>query len=424
MTSILGRAAAFLLATSSLLADVAYLIVSPSGGSFPRVESGADLTITTSIGVRDTVPSVPEVPQDFSSSNHFYVSGTAVYGVDYRIIARKDAYGSDAYGYGVVTLYNNTRFTHHTYRDRSPNLITVDFLNDSIQNGNRTLKITKSASGSDEVDVDLNILIKDDDLAPSPSSTLSNLSSRGQVGSGQNVMIAGFAQSTSAPNAVLIRGIGPSLAQYGVAFPIANPAVALFSSTGVNLAANDNWGSAPNAAAISGTGLAPTNSLEAAILMDLTGTTYSAHLSNSGNGSIGLFEVYDMTGGTSNVLRNLSTRALVGSGDSALIAGFVISGGPKRLLITGKGPSLSQYGVSGALANPKLALYNSSGTLVESNNNWGSAWNSSAISSQPNRPTHADEAAIFEVLPAGAYTVILDGANSGTGIGLVELFDQ
>jgi hypothetical protein len=407
-------------------ADSPYLIINPSSGAYVLGE-GYSLTITTDIGV--TISNgVPGVPLDYYQVDHFNVSGSATHGVDYTVTARLSPHAPNAYGYGLVPVTNG-RFQHYTYRHLGPNFITINLLNNTILDGTRTLFITRSSKApGPEPSTNIEIRIRDDDLLPSSSAYISNLSTRGVVGSGEQTMIAGFVQSTSQSNTILIRGLGPTLAFYGVAGAISNPAIALYSGSGSLIASNDDWQSAPNADVVQGTGLAPAHAAESVILTNLNAHSYTAHLTKSGTGSIGLFEVYDRTTGTGNTLKNISTRAYVGSGESVLIAGFVITGGPRRVLITGKGPSLAQYGIQSFISNPELILYNSNNVVVETNQFWNQAWNASVIANQANRPNHNSEAAIFEVLPAGAYTVVLRGAysmsGSTTGIGLVEIFDQ
>ena len=119
-----------------------------------------------------------------------------------------------------------------------------------------------------------------------PTAPFTNLSARGQVQTGDNVMIGGFILEGTAPRTVLVTARGPSLAAMGVPGALANPAIALYSGQ-TAIASNDDWGSASNAAAIQATGLAPTNSLESAILITLNPGAYTAIVSGA-NGTIGV----------------------------------------------------------------------------------------------------------------------------------------
>ena len=87
------------------------------------------------------------------------------------------------------------------------------------------------------------------------------------------------------------------------------------------------------------------------------------------------------------------------------------------------GPSLSGFGLSDVLANPVLSVYNSSGTLITSNDNWQSDPNHFVVESNGLAPANLSESAIARTLPPGAYTVIVRGKDPTPGIGLVELYD-
>ncbi|MGI8431538.1 MAG: hypothetical protein ACR2MW_04505 [Chthoniobacterales bacterium] len=109
-------------------------------------------------------------------------------------------------------------------------------------------------------------------------------------------------------------------------------------------------------------------------------------------------------------------------GDSVLIGGFIVTGDePKNLIFRAIGPSLAAAGVRGALADPELELYDSTGALVASNDNWTSL----AAGSIPAglEPTDPHESLIATTLLPGSYTAVLRGANGTTGVGLFELYD-
>lgn len=120
---------------------------------------------------------------------------------------------------------------------------------------------------------------------------------------------------------------------------------------------------------------------------------------------------------------NLSNRGFVGGGEQVLIGGLSISGTePVRTLITAKGPSLTQFGVTGAVANPRLDLFDSAGRLVASNDDVGTIPPGSELSRIPGVPTNPLESALVVVLPPGNYTAQVSAA-SGTGVGLLEIYD-
>jgi hypothetical protein len=233
------------------------------------------------------------------------------------------------------------------------------------------------------------------------------------VQTGDRVGIGGFIITGSAPKQVLLRGIGPSLAQFGMPGVLADPVMELHGPAGFTTIVNDNWRDA-QAAAIIATGIPPSNDLESAILVTLPPGVYTAIVKgNNATSGVGLVEVYDL-GPAASKLANISTRAFVGTGVNVTIGGFILGGGVNsQIVIRGIGPSLTAFGVPDALADPTLELRDSNGVLLAFNDNC-------EASSLP--PTNPLEACIDISLPSGAYTAILAGKNGGTGIGLLEIY--
>lgn len=129
-------------------------------------------------------------------------------------------------------------------------------------------------------------------------------------------------------------------------------------------------------------------------------------------------------------LANLSTRAIAGGGERALIPGFVIAGPqPKRLLIRAAGPALSAFGVDGALADPLLTVLDQAGATVATNNDWDRADNLGDLIYVTTKvgafafPFGSRDAAALVTLSPGAYTVQARGANDSIGVALVEIYD-
>jgi hypothetical protein len=121
---------------------------------------------------------------------------------------------------------------------------------------------------------------------------------------------------------------------------------------------------------------------------------------------------------------NLSARGQVGIGNQVLIQGFSVLGPePLRVLITAKGPSLSNFGVTGALSDPTVALFDSAGRQIATNNDIGTVAAGSELAAIPGVPTNALESALVIVLPPGNYSVVVGGNNGATGIALVEIND-
>ena len=249
--------------------------------------------------------------------------------------------------------------------------------------------------------------------SPSPGRAL-NISTRLLVQTGDRVGIGGFIITGSAPKQVLLRGIGPSLAQFGVPNVLGDPVIELHGPTGFPTVTNDNWRDTQQTVIIA-TGIPPTNDLESAMVVTLDPGAYTAILKGKNDTSgIGMVEVYDL-GPAASKLANISTRAFVSTGANVMIGGFILGGGANsHIEIFGIGPSLASSGVSGVLADPTLELHDSSGALVASNDNCG------AVSIHPLDPA---EACIELSLPPGLFTAILAGKNGGTGIGLLEIYN-
>ena len=118
---------------------------------------------------------------------------------------------------------------------------------------------------------------------------------------------------------------------------------------------------------------------------------------------------------------NISTRLKVGSGDNVLIGGFIVSGNaPKRIVVRALGPSIP---LSGAVANPRLELYNAAGQLLKANDNWKEAPNKDEINDSALAPSNDLESAILTTVTPGNYTAVVTGVGGSTGTGLVEVYD-
>ena len=133
------------------------------------------------------------------------------------------------------------------------------------------------------------------DLDPAGDAQLANISTRGLVRTGDNVVIGGFILGGDTGQAsVLLRAIGPSLTAVGVANALANPTLELRDSNGVLLQYNDNWKDSQQAA-IEATGVPPQNDLESAILATLLPGSYTAIAAGKdGSMGVGLIEVYNL----------------------------------------------------------------------------------------------------------------------------------
>jgi hypothetical protein len=253
---------------------------------------------------------------------------------------------------------------------------------------------------------------------------LQNISTRLRVLGGDNVSIGGFIIPGPDPKRVIVRGIGPSLGNFGVPDVLADPTLELHAGDGTLIATNDNWKS-DQEAEIEGTGLQPTNDLEAAIVATLPadGAGYTAILrGKNGTTGVGLVEAYDLDAAANSKLANISTRGFVDTGDNAMIGGFILGGGSAEVIVRAIGPSLTAFGVAGALQDPTLELHDGFGTLIVSNDNWKET-QQAEIEATGLQPTNDLESAIVMTLLPAPYTAIVRGKNDTTGVALVEVYE-
>ena len=123
-------------------------------------------------------------------------------------------------------------------------------------------------------------------------------------------------------------------------------------------------------------------------------------------------------------LVNISTRALIGTGEDVLIGGFIIQGSaPATVILRAIGYSLTAVGLTDAISDPVITVYNSAGAVVATNDDWFTSANAETISSFHLDPPNSLESALFLALNPGSYTAIVQGFSDATGVGLFELYD-
>jgi len=277
-------------------------------------------------------------------------------------------------------------------------------------------------------------------LCPAQSPRLTNISTRGPVGTGADIMIAGLVVGPGDPETVLIRAVGPSLVPLGVTGVLGAPVLTLFDSSGKQLQSNQGWGGGNATAAImSSVGAFPLlpGSADSALVATFSQGPYTAQVAGA-NGATGvaLLEIYEVgaTAATARLI-NLSTRGYVGTSGSIMIPGITIGAGSgqRTLLIRAAGPALASLGVSGTLADPTMSLDDSSQQVIASNDNWGTPVGNAPTESElsqafaaagafPFAPGSLDSALIASASP-GAYTVLVSGNGGSTGVALVEVYD-
>ncbi len=303
---------------------------------------------------------------------------------------------------------------------------------------------TTSVSGTVVVQDQTSVRFSGVSATTARTDRLANFSSRVRISPGSGgTLITGFVVGGTGSKRVLIRAVGPTLADFGVANAIVNPRLQLFDSAGRVLIENDDWSGAETAAAFSQTGaftLEP-GTKDAALLTSLTPGAYTVHITAGNEAGVTLAEIYDasLTPGTDLIrLINISTLGSVDSGDGVLIGGFVVTGNtPKRVLIRGVGPALGAFSVAGALADPRLSVYNGS-TLIARNDDWSTP---NPLDGQQSVANAADlataaksvgafalvsgskDAALVITLAPGAYTAQVAASSDTTGVALVEVYE-
>lgn len=295
--------------------------------------------------------------------------------------------------------------------------------------GNYTVAITGSEG-----------MITSESAALALSSTgegrLVNLSSRAFSGMGIEQLVPSFV--ANGPMKLLVRAVGPTLADFGVSGVLADPQFGLTSEQTV-VAENNDWGAGSTsevaairtAASTVGAFALGEGSQDAALVYIYDGGPRTAPVTDGagGTGST-LVEVYAVPDATrTGRLANLAARGLVPSG-APLVAGFVLGGDrASTLLIRGVGPELANFGVGTALTDPQISIA-SGGVEFVSNDDWS---NDAAIGAQIASVAatagafalsdNSADAALLITLSPGAYTVQVTGKNGAAGIVLAEIYD-
>jgi hypothetical protein len=235
------------------------------------------------------------------------------------------------------------------------------------------------------------------------------------------VLIGGFIVGGTGPKQLVLRALGPTLTQFGVLGALPDPTLELRNSTGGLLAFNDNWGQAANAQSMP-VNLRPLNALESAILTSLNPGSYTAIVRGLHNTTgVALVEGYDIASAATAHLTNISTRGFVRTGDNVMIAGMIVQSNSQKVIVRALGPTLSGFGITNPLANPTLELRDANANLLSVNDNWKTTQQTEIMASGKAPPNDL-ESAIVRTLTPGTYTAIVAGANSTTGVALVEVY--
>jgi hypothetical protein len=271
---------------------------------------------------------------------------------------------------------------------------------------------------------------KSSNTAPTVNaSRLVNLSVRAVPASGDRALIVGFVVSSAAKN-MLIRAVGPGLSTYTSAAVFSDPKLIVYQGSTM-VVENDNWtGSDVLKTTFSRVGAfpLPDASNDAVVSKNLPANAYTATLNGSGSG-LAMAELYDADAENqpNGRLVNVSARAHAAPGDGVLIVGFVIAGDtPLRVLVRAVGPTLKNSGITSALADPQLNVYQG-GTLVGQNSDWGGTQDLRDVFARVGASGLADagskDAALTLTLSPGAYTAVVSGVGTTEGTALAEVYE-
>ncbi|MFM9954303.1 MAG: immunoglobulin domain-containing protein [Opitutaceae bacterium] len=325
-----------------------------------------------------------------------------------------------------VTAAGTAPFSYQWFRGSTPvgtgSTLTIKGVTDAAA-GAYTVVVTNNLGSTRSLPVQLTV---------DGGARLTNIATRAGTGPSENTLTAGFVITGAATKTVLVRGIGPGLAAFGLTGLLPNPKLTLFDAAGKTIATNDDFVSSatPNGLVAAVSAFPLSNSRDAALVSPLPSGSYTVQLTDSGAGSgVALVEVYEADD-NSNRIVNLSSRAFVGTGASIAIGGISVQGEkPRQFLIRGIGPALRAFGVNGALGDPVLTLTTALGTIVATNDDWGSATNAfeiittSATVGAFALPSGSKDAVLLISLAPGNYTALIAGANDTTGIALVEVYE-
>ena len=270
--------------------------------------------------------------------------------------------------------------------------------------------------------------------AQTPLSQITSLSLRGPVGQDSGTLISGFVINSSVAKTVLIRGVGPTLAMFGVGDAVAQANITVFDANGNVVAGNDGYLTGPNAATVvmtaASVGAFPLSDPgDSALLATLAPGAYTVQVAAGGDGTASgsaLLEVYDVdsqTGNSTGSLTAAAARGMYVPNADSLIQGFVISGTANlNVLVRGVGPDLSAFGISNPAMAVGVAVYDGNGNTVASSlpSTGTNPDGSIAADAGEFALTQPGDSAVSVSLAPGAYTVLAT-SNSATAGGIALL---
>ncbi len=273
-------------------------------------------------------------------------------------------------------------------------------------------------------------------LAPGGQGRLVNTSVRSVLKPGGPALTVGFSIAGSGERTLLVRAVGPTLTDFGVTDALVDPRLRIIPHGGTQpIAENRAWHRGPDVSKIMAHAVAVSAfplrnpSDDAALVGEFAAAGYTAVVDSGGsNAGVMLMEIYDAAGTTARLI-NVSARTEAAAGEGVLTAGFVVAGGRRTLLIRGVGPALAGFGVSNALSDTRLAIFDGGAAPAAENDNWAAAPNATAaaaamlaVGAFPLAPKGLDAALLVQVEP-GAYTVQVSGVGDAVGEALIEVYE-
>lgn len=263
---------------------------------------------------------------------------------------------------------------------------------------------------------------------PAPPSSsgpyIGNIHTRILAKTGDDVIVTEFVVQGTGTEYMILRGIGPTLGDLGVPGALQDPTMRLFDASGRVLDSNDNWVDSPDKDEIVATGLAPAHDSESAIVHTFAPGLYTVVVRGVRRTTgVALPEVYRLsTSDETTAISGIGTRGRVSTGDHVIVSGVDILGTDRLpVLVRALGPSLADFGISRALADPALDLYDANGTLIASNDNWKDT-QQAEIEATGLAPDNDLESATILTAAPGAYTAVVRGVNDITGTGFVQFY--
>jgi hypothetical protein len=262
-----------------------------------------------------------------------------------------------------------------------------------------------------------------------------NLSTRGFVGSGEDAMIGGVVIG-DAPVKLLVKGVGPSLLAHGITNAITDPRLLMHTAQGVLVGSSLDWANEAQAQELRTlfpvVGSETPPDTEAALLVTLQPGAYTFNLEDQhGAQGVGMIELYRVNDPLfPGRMINLSTRARVGKGGDILIAGFVRTGARAYVLARGVGPKLMEWGLTNALVDPLMAVFDNTNTKVMELDDWSQSGLDAddmqrlvdTLGAESLTRDCKDASEIINVT-AGSTTIQVTGKANFEGIGLVEVYE-